>query len=110
VLEGGRLIGERLGELRKDRGLKQKELADKLGISIHTVSSYERNLSTPDDEMKIRIAKFFNVSVDYLLGTSQNQFSNDKTISRLIILDNLPQAAVKELDKFLVHLKNKYKL
>ncbi|MBR2735512.1 MAG: helix-turn-helix transcriptional regulator [Clostridia bacterium] len=104
------MVGERLSELRKDRGLKQKELADKLGISVHTISSYERNLSTPDDEMKIRIAKFFGVSVDYLLGTTQNQSPCDNTLSRLIIVENLPPVAVKELDTFLVHLKNKYKL
>lgn len=110
MLEGGKLVGERLSELRKDRGLKQKELADELGISVYTVSSYERNLSTPDDEMKIKIAKYFNVSVDYLLGTTQNQFSNEKSVSRLIIVDNLPRMAVKELDTFLVHLRNKYKL
>ena len=110
VLEGDRLIGERLSELRKDKGLKQKELAGELGISVHTISSYERNISTPDDEMKIKIANFFNVSVDYLLGTTQNELPSDKSTSRLIIIDNLPRMAIKELDTFLVRLKNKYNL
>lgn len=46
------LIGKRLSELRQDLGLTQQELAEKLSISVYTVSSYERNISTPDDEMK----------------------------------------------------------
>ena len=43
------MLGERLQELRKDHGLSQQDLADKLNVSIHTISSYERNRSVPDD-------------------------------------------------------------
>ena len=64
---------ERLSELRKDSSLSQRQLADRLSISAHTVSSYERNISTPNDGMKIRIDKFFYVSLDYLLGLISNQ-------------------------------------
>ena len=60
--------GERLGELRKDAGLSQKELADMVSISVHTVASYEQGKSDPDDETKVRFANIFNVSLDYLLG------------------------------------------
>lgn len=62
------MIGERLAELRKDKGLNQKELAKELSLAWQTISSYERETSSPDDEMKVKIAKFFNVSLDYLLG------------------------------------------
>ena len=50
--------GERLSELRKDKGLTQKEFAKILGISENSVSMYERNLNTPDDQMKIKIAEY----------------------------------------------------
>ena len=106
--DGDRLIGERLSELRLDMGLTQQELADKLCISVHTVSSYERNMSNPDDEMKIKIAKLFNVSMDYLLGITKNQCSISHPKSRVLVVENLPDVAIKELDKFLVYLRNKY--
>ena len=62
------MLGERLQELRKDHGLSQQDLADKLNVSIHTISSYERNRSAPDDKTKMEIAKLFDISLDYLLG------------------------------------------
>ena len=69
------MIGERLADLRKDKGLNQKDLAEVLGISLHTLSNYEREISTPDDEMKIRIARYFNVSLDYLPGLLLRQIN-----------------------------------
>lgn len=62
------MIGERLQELRKDHGMSQLELAQKLHVSFHTVSSYERDRSMPNDEIKLKIAKLFDVSLDFLLG------------------------------------------
>lgn len=62
------MIGERLQELRKDRGMSQMELAQKLHVSFHTVSSYERDRSMPSDEIKLKIARLFDVSLDFLLG------------------------------------------
>ena len=62
------MIGERLLELRKDAGLTQDELAAILNINKHSISSYERDKSEPPDQTKIAIARYFNVSVDYLIG------------------------------------------
>ncbi len=62
------MIGERLQELRKDRGMSQMELAQKLHVSFHTVSSYERDRSMPSDEIKLKIARLFDVSLDFLRG------------------------------------------
>ena len=62
------LIGERLAELRKDKGLTQKELANILFVNFRTYSSYEREECQASDDTKIKIAKYFNVSLDYLLG------------------------------------------
>ena len=69
------MLGERLQELRKDHGLSQQDLADKLNVSIHTISSYERNRSAPDDTMKMEIAKLFDISLDYLLGLVDEPYS-----------------------------------
>lgn len=65
------MIGERLLELRKDADLTQDDLAAILKINKHSISSYERNKSEPPDAIKIAIAQYFNVSVDYLLGLTE---------------------------------------
>ncbi len=71
------MVGERLQELRKDNKMSQKMLAKMLDISEYTISSYERNKSEPDDEIKIKIARIFDISLDYLLGLS-NQIHSYK--------------------------------
>ncbi|MBD5464771.1 MAG: helix-turn-helix transcriptional regulator [Lachnospiraceae bacterium] len=61
-------MGEILAELRKDKHLLQKDLADYLSISIGTVSNYETGTHEPDFETLCKLADFFQVSTDYLLG------------------------------------------
>lgn len=61
-------LNERLRELRKSRDVTQQELADYLKIGKTTISNYETGYSSPDNETLSELAKFFNVSVDYLLG------------------------------------------
>lgn len=102
------MIGERLADLRKDKNMSQKDLAQQLGISVYTVSSYERENSTPDDDMKVEIAKFFNVSLDYLLGLTDDELpiGGGKGFH---IPDNLPQEAVKEISDYIDYVKTKYK-
>lgn len=62
------MFGEVLRDLRKDRGMTQADLARELFLTPMTISSYERDRSVPDDATKIKIARLFNVSLDYLLG------------------------------------------
>lgn len=45
-----------MSELRKDMGLSQGELAERLGLAASTISAYERGVNEPDDETKLRIA------------------------------------------------------
>ena len=59
--------GNKLRSLRENKGLLQKELADKLGISTSTIGMYEQNRREPDNETLKKIANFFSVSTDYLL-------------------------------------------
>jgi len=62
------MIGERLKMLRKNRKITQEELAEILNIQKSTVSLYETGKSDPSDEVKIKIAKYFKISLDYLAG------------------------------------------
>ena len=61
-------IGKTLTDLRKQRGLSRQSLADKLEISVHTYIKYENESVKPPYETLIKIADFYSVSVDYLLG------------------------------------------
>lgn len=62
------MFGELLRELRKDHGMTQVDLAKELSLSPLTISAYERSRCVPDDSTKVKIAKLFNISLDYLLG------------------------------------------
>ncbi|NMA95557.1 MAG: helix-turn-helix transcriptional regulator [Clostridiales bacterium] len=62
------MLGMRLRQLRERRGLLQKDIAKLLGISTSAYGYYEQGKRDPNTESLIELAKFFNVSVDYLLG------------------------------------------
>lgn len=57
----------RLKELRVGRKLNQQEVADNLGIARTTYASYEQGKREPDHETLVKIADFFDVSIDFLL-------------------------------------------
>ncbi|SHK55066.1 helix-turn-helix domain-containing protein [Paramaledivibacter caminithermalis] len=60
-------FGDRLRELRKEKGLTQAELAKIFSLGESTISFYESNKRTPDYELLKKIADFFDTSIDYLL-------------------------------------------
>lgn len=62
----------RLRDLRKEKGLTQDELAEKLNTSRSRISMYEQGKRQPDFEMQESIADFFNVNLDYLFGKSDD--------------------------------------
>lgn len=59
-------IGKKIRTLRLQKNIPQNDLAKILGVSKSTMSNYERNYSTPDPELLVKIADYFNVSIDYL--------------------------------------------
>lgn len=61
-------LGKNIKYLREKNNLSQKEFAKILNISNSTLSQYESNVRVPSDDIKIQIADYFNVSLDYLLG------------------------------------------
>ena len=64
------MFADILKELRRSKGLSQKQLAQKIYISPSAVSQYETGHTKPSRENLEQIARFFDVSTDYLLGTS----------------------------------------
>ncbi|MFQ6724083.1 MAG: helix-turn-helix domain-containing protein [Clostridia bacterium] len=61
-------FGIRLKELRKDKKLSMKQLSLKVGIADSCISRWENGQTIVNAEQLIVFSKFFNVSVDYLLG------------------------------------------
>lgn len=70
-------FGELLAELRQDRGMTQKDLAQILFVSVGTISNYEKGKHLPDVEKLVALAEFFNVTTDYLLGRCSSNLSPD---------------------------------
>lgn len=68
-------IGQRLAEMRKQAGLSQEALAEKLGISRQAVSKWERAESAPDTDNLIALSKLYGVSLDELLLPGQPEKS-----------------------------------
>ena len=78
-------FGDRLKYLRKEYGLSQKALADKVFVSQQTVAKWETNKTTPNPETIILITNVLGITSDYLLGIT------DKTIGNLKSQKNTPK-------------------
>lgn len=65
------MIGNKLKELREKKGINQKDLAKYLNLTQVQISKYELEKNEPDLNTTKKIAKFFNVTIDYLLGTPE---------------------------------------
>ena len=65
-METKEFAANKLVELREKRGLTQREVAEALGISVSAYSAYEIGARTPRDEVKRKIASFYNRSVQFI--------------------------------------------
>lgn len=67
------MIGEKLRELRKAKGITADILCQELGITVGSYRNYERNDRNPPYETLIKIADYYNVTLDYLLGREKQK-------------------------------------
>ena len=72
---GIEIIGKKIASMRKEKGIKQEELANYVGVSTQAVSKWE-NGGVPDTELLPKIADFFGVSVDSLFGRNITDYSD----------------------------------
>ncbi len=85
-------FGKRLRELRKEKGLTQKQLASLIRVQGSIVSFYELGDRIPSPEVLIKLAGVFNVTTDYLLGIEKKESvdisgltESDKSLVRMLV-------------------------
>ncbi len=78
------MFGERIKELRKQKGLSQEELGQYFSISGPAVSKWESGNSEPDNVTLLKLSDFFGVSVDYILG-KDNETKEIELLKQLLI-------------------------
>ena len=71
----GSTFGARLRELRRERGMQQRELGELYNLSSSAIGSYERNLREPTLELLLQLSEYFSVSVDYLLCRTEERLT-----------------------------------
>ncbi|MDL2288656.1 helix-turn-helix domain-containing protein [Oscillospiraceae bacterium OttesenSCG-928-F05] len=86
--------GKRLAGLREDSDMKQYELAAILGIKSTTLSKYETGTAHPSIHTIIKIAEHFDVSVDYLLGYTDQPHPLRRN-NYIVLPDDLPAEKTK---------------
>ena len=113
-------FGKRLKQLRIEKHMIQKELAAILQVSVGTICNYEKNVHFPDGDTLCRIADFFQVSVDYLLGQTDCRTSIDKLnteiipgytighlVNQIVLLDSQSQRDIRQYTEYLKNSSNK---
>lgn len=85
----------RIAELRKEKGLNQVGLGLRLNVSQKMISAYESGTHQPSIDTLIQMSNLFNVSVDYIIGTSNIKLSAEKFSK-----DTLTDLEIELLDIF----------
>lgn len=96
----------RIAELRKNQGMSQKELAQKLGIAQNTLSQYENELRSPSMSISARMADFFEVSINFLLGLSEEVHPENHELGSLALckVTKVTQTSSTEISNILLRL------
>lgn len=76
------MLSTSIKQLRMARGLNQVELAKKLSVTKQTVSNWENDNIQPSIEMLKKIADFFNVSTDYVLGRCETSYISTEGLTK----------------------------
>ncbi len=92
-------MGDKLKSLRIEKKLTQKQIADRIGLAISAVSSYESGTRYPSYDVLVKLARIFHVSTDYLLGM---------TDTRKIDVTGLSDAEIELVSQLVEMLRQKH--
>jgi transcriptional regulator with XRE-family HTH domain len=102
-------FGERLRLLREEQKMAQKEIASLLGLTYSAIGKYETDSNKPSSDTIHKLADYFHVSSDYLLGRSNIRLSAEELIDQnKDMISDLPETARKEIIDFVGYIRNKY--
>lgn len=100
----------RIKELRKENNMTQADLAKILNVTDRSVGFYENEKRDPDTDTLKTLANLFNVSIDYLLGRTENKKTNDIKIAlNSISTDGLDADDIDMVKGIIENLKKKNK-
>ena len=77
-------IGEIISELRKEKGMTQNDLAEKMNVTDKAVSKWERNLSCPDVNSIPKLAEILEISVEELLNAQKRENESNGKIDEIV--------------------------
>ena len=102
-------IAKKITELRKRKGWSQAELSKRIEVSREIIGRYERNDASPSIEIAKRLADTFEVSLDYLVGNSEQEI-DITTLNRLLEIQKLSDDKKKMVFTFLDSFINQSKI
>ena len=106
------MFAKRITDLRESKNLYQKDIARIFNVEQATVSNWEKGKRIPDSDMLVKLANFFGVSVDYLLGNIPKKSREEEIqiLKNLLIecgyMSETEDLTDKELKKLLLFIKN----
>ncbi|RPA65068.1 XRE family transcriptional regulator [Aerococcus agrisoli] len=100
------MLLDRVKELSKKRDMRVADLEDALGFGRNTI--YQWNKRTPGSDKLEKVAEYFNVSTDYLLGRTDNpKVNTDDTLLAAHIEDDITEEEMEEIKQFIEFIKSK---
>ncbi|EJQ55134.1 helix-turn-helix domain-containing protein [Bacillus mycoides] len=113
------MIGEKIKELRKNNKITQEQLGNAIGVSKMAISYFEKGKKSPGRESLEKIADYFDVTTDYLLGRSEdpelneeeNKIVTEEGKNILALIESLPEderkKALEQLEMYVTYMQNK---
>ena len=105
-------MDNRIRELRKEKGITQIELAKLLNVSDRSVGFYETGERDPDTDTLKKLASYFDVSIDYLLGHSDirnpKELKTEAKAFHSLDVTGLPEEAIEKVKDYIELMKLKY--
>ncbi|KMN42304.1 MULTISPECIES: helix-turn-helix domain-containing protein [Bacillus] len=113
------MIGEKIKELRKNNKITQEQLGNAIGVSKMAISYFEKGKKSPGRESLEKIADYFDVTTDYLLGRSEdpelneeeNKIVTEEGKNILALIESLPEderkKAWEQLEMYVTYMQNK---